>query len=237
MIRRVARNFALPRINFVGLRFSSNVHDRPEKNESFFEKHKRQILLAGGATGGVVTLYGISKILYTVTSTLFSLTPAASLYYGFLTGVITAGTGASAISSVYKVVNMNVDTAWRSAFYIINNDKKVLDLIGKSKLYGSDMIKAYKVYAGGPTVVNNMPTWVYPKAEMLVKLTGEKGNALASMKIIRKTIRGREQLEYLCLHIPIAGTNNTEDIVIINDDNTNNNNSNLKDKMLNSFAV
>ena len=244
-VRRLARLRSLPP-TFNGINtmrkfvpyncnFSTDNHNQENDNKpptgimALFDKYRNAIMWSAGLGGAGVTMYGITSILYHVTTSLMTLTPATSLYYGFIGGAITAGSGTSMFVAARKLIYIHPETAWHAANDIINGDRIVTEILGVRTKSGSDVIKAYKHYAGGLTVRNNRPTWVNPSVDLLVKIDGEKCDALACIKISMKNMK--EEVDYLCLYFDEKDSHDISDMLLVGDKKHNE----FKDNMMNAF--
>lgn len=169
------------------------------KDKTHFTPVKKQIVWGAGMAGGAITLYGISTMLYSVTSSLMTLTPMTSLYYGFVGGFITAAAGSSVFMTSARLTHIHPDAAWHAALKVIDNDKSAGAVIGRRTGSSSAAVKAYKHTRGGLTVLNGRPAWVKPTVDLLVRVSGEKSDVLASVRVSRDKLLGPAAVSYLCL--------------------------------------
>lgn len=120
-------------------------HDDNTGFMSLVQKNKNKIMLGAGVTGGAVTIYGITSILYNVTTSMMTLTPITSLYYGFLGGAAVATIGSSCIVASRKLRYIHPETAWQKAFYYVNTSDMVRKKLGEIHLYNSEIVKSYRL--------------------------------------------------------------------------------------------
>lgn len=162
-----------------------------------------------------------------------TLTPYASLYYGFMGGMITAGVGSSVVVNSVRFTHIHPDTAWAAALAALNENKALQTTIGVRTQYNSELIKGYRHFVGGLTIRNNRPYWASPKVEMLVKLRGEHGEVLVATRVARRQMK--EQVDYLSLHFSEKHAKNkyqtVTDMVIVGDKND----GAFKDVMVEAF--
>ena len=126
---------------------SDNKRDKDDNSGvmSMIQKYKNNIMIGAGVTGGAITIYGITSILYNVTTSMMTLTPITSLYYGFIGGVIAAGIGSSSVVASRKLRYIHPETAWQNALYYVNTSEMVKSKMGEfRKTSNSEVVKAYR---------------------------------------------------------------------------------------------
>lgn len=128
-----------------------------------FDKHKKALIMGTKVTAGMVTIYGISSMLYNITSSLLTLTPYASLYYGFIGGMITAGAGTTMVMNSVKLTHLHPDTALNAALAVLNESMPVQDAIGVRKQYNSELIKAIGTTQEASRCATTVPTGPRPR--------------------------------------------------------------------------
>ena len=93
----------------------SNVENKIKDEDSIFNKIKKNATLSMTVGGGAVVFYGISKLLLDLTTSFMSLTPAISLYYGFVGGLASAGVGAVLVNLGYHANRVHPERVYRQA--------------------------------------------------------------------------------------------------------------------------
>lgn len=158
----------------------------------------------------IVLALGVSKALYGVTSSFLALTPAGSLYYGFIGGMATMGMAAGFSYIGERSFRLNPNHAIRSAMQVISKNKGVQEALGGSMTIGP--IKTYKSIASSIGVVNGKPGWVSPRIEVVFQLHGKKGDGLVSVVYTKKGLF-QEKCEFI--EIEVEGGNGKHPYLLV----------------------
>ena len=127
-------------------------------------------LVIGGAA---VTSLGVAYILFDLTHAFLSLTPASSMYYGFIGGAMTAGTTAGLAWYGERSFQISADRAVAKAMKVINQNETVVAYIGKSR---PASIKSFSSKYGGFAVnaTKARLSWESPQIQVQFVLEGSK---------------------------------------------------------------
>lgn len=217
------------RYNFVDRKFLSSGAPSNKEEDS---PVKKQLIWGTAVAGGVVTLYGISTMLYSITSSLMTLTPMSSLYYGFVGGCITAAAGSSAFMTSGRLTSVHPDAAYHAAIKLLDADKAVSAVLGRRTTSSSQAIKAFRHTSGGLSVRDGRPTWVLPSLEMTVRVGGDKSDALAVMRVSRDQLLGAAAVKYLCVYFDNKQSA-VSDVLLVGESKD----DALKEALLRSFSL
>lgn len=122
--------------------------------------------------GGSVALYGISKIMYFVTTTFMTLTPTASLYYGFIGGSLSAALAAGAgILLLQSSRGIDHERLWRRAISELSKNDKVKRNVG-FRIRAGDMKAYLTTQRGGLLVHKGSLSWAKSRCEMIFPIEG-----------------------------------------------------------------
>lgn len=144
------------------------------------ERSSTRNLVIGGVTAASLS---VAYILFDLTHAFMSLTPATSLFYGFMSGAVTAGSTAGLAWYVGRSFQISPDRAVARAMKLINKNDAVLAYIGKSRPSG---IKSFYSKYGGFAVSASKASlsWESPQIQTMFVLEGTKPGverALASV--------------------------------------------------------
>ncbi len=148
--------------------------------------------------GSIILAVGVSKVLYSITSSFLALTPAGSLYYGFMGGMVTMGMAAGFSYVGERSFRLNPNHAIRSAMQIISKHKDVQEHLGSSLTIGP--IKTYKSVASSIGVVNGKPGWISPILDVVFQLHSRNKDAIVSVVYTKKGLL-QEKCEFIEVEI------------------------------------
>lgn len=173
---------------FPSLRCCYSVNNNPvdeKTSESKFSVILSQITSSRGLviTGSILAALGITRAMYNITYSFLSLTPATSMYYGFLGGVMVSTTTAALIYIGDRSFRINPNRALAASLKILNKNSDLKHLIGSS------------LSAGPIKVYQSRETFLRPQIQMCYLLQGAKGEALVSVVYCKKGLG--EDIEYL----------------------------------------
>lgn len=125
-----------------------SISNLPRRVYSFVNEN-RTALLYGGL--GSVTFYGITRVMYDVTYQFLALTPATSLYYGFVGGSISTTIFGSFILAAYGTLSMHPSSSYHVAAKIARNDAELKRHLGVTagQRLAIDQLKTYVSQSGG----------------------------------------------------------------------------------------
>jgi len=171
-------------------------------------------MIAGGSVTAALVL---TRFIYGISYSFMSLTPAVSLYYGYMGGILTTITvgGCAFIGErAFRVIDPSA--AKRAAMVVLNkNDalKRVINEKGKE----TQDLTAGKVFSYLPTkggmglAVNSyLPQWYHPEVQICFTVQGSTGEALVTALYTKKgiyTTSATGDIEYVGVEW-ISGNNN-----------------------------
>ena len=115
-----------------------------------------------------------------------------------------------------RLTSVHPEVAWGAALKLIDADKSVATVLGKRTCSSSGTVKAFRHTGGGLTVRGGRPTWALPHIEMLVKVSGEKSDALAVVRVSREQLMGAASVQYLCMYFDDS-QNSVSDVLLAGD--------------------
>ena len=95
------------------------------KAKSAYELYKPKIIQGGSLVGGGIVLYGVSRLFYDITLSFLSLTPAVSLKYGFIGGLLSGGATVALGFLGDKALNARADRALEAGLHIAQNSQSL----------------------------------------------------------------------------------------------------------------
>ncbi len=146
--------------------------------------------------GGSLVALGITYSFYDITYAFMSLTPAASLYYGFVSGVFTAGTAGGMAWYAERSFHISPDRAVVKAVHSINKNPVIVNALGKVK---AGTVKSYTSKHGGFSIkaTNASMFWDSPQIQIMFPVTGSKNNQQAMACVVYGKKGFSEILEYV----------------------------------------
>ena len=178
--------------------FASTPQDKDKSNE------KKSITSRFGGFNGVVlgsaavATASVSYLLYDVTYNFMSLTPAASLYYGFMAGAASAATAAGFGYLGERWSRLNPDRALAAAMKVIRANPKVADILGEGLTSGK--MRSYNIQRGGISFKESFPKLYRPEIQLTFVLKGLKGSA--NVLVVYSVFGMREKLVYCGINYP-----------------------------------
>lgn len=146
-----------------------------------WKKYLTPVVTVGG---GAVALYGISRIMYYMATSFLALTPAGSLYYGFIGGCISSGFLGLMIGMGIESQRLDPDLALRYARSLTLKHGVVKQLLGNNLKVNE--LKLYKTTHGGLGVRNGVPQWVSPEVNLVFHVNGSLGEGIVRANCVRK---------------------------------------------------
>lgn len=169
----------------------------PPKEESIFDIPRtssgqvdtgavlRKLQLAAPQIGAValtgIAVYGVSRVVITLASTLLNLTLTQAVSIGFGAGVVTAAGVASAAYFAMQRITIRPEYVFRLALHRLRNSQSVVDAVGKPVQGGN--LRAYTIREGhyAFNAINRIG-WVNPRVQMLFSVQGPKQQAMVSLE-------------------------------------------------------
>jgi hypothetical protein len=138
----------------------------------------------GSVLLGGIAVYGVSKIVISMASTLLHLSLTEALTIGFLSGVLSAGAVAVGVSSVMGRLTIRPELVYRQAMARVRQNEEVQAALGKNVQSGH--LRAYTIREGR---IGKMATgafgWVPPTVEMLFAIRGDKAEGMVSLAAVK----------------------------------------------------
>lgn len=171
------------------------------------------MIVGGSVTAALV----LTRFIYGMTSSFMFMTPASSLYYGYMGGILTCATvGVCAYigEKAFRVIDPS--SAKRAALMVINKNESLKRVINEKGKEGEDL-KAGSVYSYFPTrggmglpLDGYLPKWYHPEVQLCFVVQGSAGEALVTALYTKKGVYSSTaggDLEYVGVEW-ISGNNN-----------------------------
>lgn len=153
-------------------------------------------VLAGSAFVGI----GMTRIFYGVTTSFLGLTPAGSLYYGFVGGLLTAASSAAVIYIGERSFRIHPDHAVNLCLPILNKNKMILELFGSHVTLASTA-KTYSLQQSTIGLVNNIPTWINPNIQLVFTVRGKRKDVDGIVTVVYRKAGLAEHIDYLAVDV------------------------------------
>lgn len=146
--------------------------------------------------GAALTLYGISTLMWDITSSMMNLTPATMGYYGFLGGAVTSLAITSAFAMGKRSLYISPDVVRSKVTSSVSRSDEVSLLMGGKVTI--DNITMLRTSPGNVSFVQFMPAINAPSVEMAIKLHSAKADGV----IIAEAEQARfsPRITYLAVH-------------------------------------
>lgn len=172
---------------------------KPQENNSLFAKVAS--IFPGSSTqlilgSSVVVALGVSRVFYGLTSSFLALTPAGSLYYGFLGGAITTGVAAGLTYVGERSFRLNPNHAVRSCMQYLSKNKEANEILGGQLRPGQ--VRSYTAVHSSLSMNHGKPKWVNPVIQMAFIVHGQRSDALVSLYYTKKGLF-EEKCQYISL--------------------------------------
>lgn len=148
--------------------------------------------------------------MYAITTTFMTLTPAVSLYYGFIGGTMTSGISCIALAIAWNSRFISPESAFHKIIGNANKNPQIKKVFGSSLTAGE--LRTYRSTSGSIGIKNGYPVWIGPKIEMVFNVRGKDAEGLIAAIISKSGYFMK--IDYLSIYVPEKG--NT---VIIGDAN------------------
>eukprot|EP01138_Halocafeteria_seosinensis_P004588 gb/GECG01004694.1/.p1 GENE.gb/GECG01004694.1/~~gb/GECG01004694.1/.p1 ORF type:complete len:274 (+),score=26.29 gb/GECG01004694.1/:1-822(+) len=153
------------------------------KRYSLYKKFLPQALMVGG---GLVTIYGTSRLAMYMTSSLMSWNFTDVAYMGFLAGLSTGFLCSGMAYAAWRMSIIRPEVALQRALGVIRENQDVQRLLGYNIQGGH--LRAYTIRNGGIGLDDNSmrPKWLYPRVQMLCQVTGSQGTGMTTIEAVRR---------------------------------------------------
>ena len=111
----------------------------------------------------------------TTTNAFLSIPPHSFIYYGFVSGFLSAGLCGSLAYAARKAVTIRPENVFRLSKKLIEENAQIQRLLGHLTTPGK--LKAYKIDGGNFTIRSGsfVPAYKYPRVQMLYNVFGTNG--------------------------------------------------------------
>ncbi|KAA0170395.1 hypothetical protein FNF27_06652 [Cafeteria roenbergensis] len=195
-----------PRLDEDGLPVEDPIFAMPRTEDGKIDSkglwRKVQLLAPqlAGAGLAVVGVYGVSKVIVSLTSTLLNVTLTQAVTIGFGGGILTAAGIAAGAYAVSGRFSIRPELVFRTAFHKLKNSQVVVDAIGAPVKAGA--LRAYTIQQGHMAFcADNSLKWVSPRVQMLFALEGSQHSAMVSLEA--ETVNGA--LNFTLLTVDVLG--------------------------------
>jgi len=145
--------------------------------------------------GGAIVLYGVSSLTFDLIYSFMSLTPAATGYYGFLAGSISAIGFGSVIGTGLRNTGINVAACRRKSLTMVNNSSTVRSVLGGGAQPSEYC--AFKATAGYWWIKDGKLTWSPAKATITYDVAGPKGRGIVAVQAARLGLLGKDEFNFI----------------------------------------
>lgn len=152
-----------------------------------------------GATGAVVVIYGVSVLVYDLTSTLVNLSFEQVFYTGFFVGLGSAAVVVGAGLWAYRAVTLSPSQVFRAAMAKLQKSEAVRSKLGPHVNAGP--LRAYYTVPGHLAVAKGSlaPTLVAPHTQMLFQIVGEWGEGMVSVEALK--YKGKLKFNFVAVDV------------------------------------
>lgn len=141
------------------------------------------------AAGSIVTVVGVSSLLYGVAENFMNLFSFSGLYYG-----ATVGATATAINVIEKSARVEPEAAVALAMKELHKNKDLLNILGHKIAAGE--VRTYAASSSGFGIIGAVPKLIHPKIQVVFGLTGSTSPAVVSAVYTKKGFF-TQQCEYV----------------------------------------
>ena len=141
--------------------------------------------------------------MYEMTTTFMSLTPAISLYYGFLGGFFSGIGTCGAVYVVNEARFISPDTTFYNAISTISNDPNIKKInLLSHKTSDFKLLSSTPGYIG---LKHSLPSWIGPKNILVFNVYG-KNNEKGIVSVVQSKSYFKPKINYL--HVNLFNSNN-----------------------------
>lgn len=194
----------------VGLVLIQQRHfSEPKKTSAWSINFIPPVAVKGIAIGG--GFWVLTSVLYNLAYAFLELTPAASLYYGFIGGSLSTGLAAGALLSYNNGLNIVQYDVFKTIMANINQNEEISLLIGTN--YTPSDIRGVSSQQGGFGIAHRNVKWFKPTMKMLFTLSYNVGNrpgkAIVTASVSRSLLS--TSIEYIAIEAE------TKRIIVVGD--------------------
>lgn len=174
----------------------------------YYRKYKPQLIVVGA---GVVVVYGISKIMFSVTGALLGLDMYDVFYLGFCSGLAAFSTFSIGGLYLRRKMNLPVRKAFQLALQSVAQHPQARTLLGAQVIPGP--LKAFRMYKGHVSVTSKEGWWVEPRVQLMFTVVGDKGDGVVTAEVAKKD--GQLALSAVALDAAPRGTSEGSKLVMV----------------------
>eukprot|EP01038_Epipyxis_sp_PR26KG_P015189 gene15189-20460_t len=155
--------------------------------------NRTKLIIAGSATVSLALTYSVYKL----TNALLHFSAAGSMYYGYMGGIITAGTAAGMIYYATQTFYIHPDNTVYQSLNALSKDPNVTERFGKK--LNANKIRAYHIDYGS--------IWKTPQIQLIYVIQGFKGSEGLVSVVCKKNWFNKPKILYLRLDekSPVGG--------------------------------
>jgi hypothetical protein len=142
-------------------------------------KYSPQIAAVGGA---VLVVYGLSRTMVYVTSSILSLDMYDLFYAGFWTGIVGAAVFGAGGLYLWRIGSISPRVALRRALSKVQTSSRAREALGGNIQPGT--LKAYTVYNGHLSLAKKL-AWVEPRTQLLFHVRGDSGEGMVTAEAVK----------------------------------------------------
>ncbi len=157
---------------------------------SYFQELLNKNRTAVMAAGSVVTVVGVTNVLYALGDNLLNLTAGSALYYGFSVGAAATVCGAVGTYLVEKSFRIEPEAAVNLTMAQVRKNKDLLNILGQ-KIAPSE-VKTYAITSSGFGIIGAVPKLIHPRIQITFNLVGSSSPAVVSAVFMKKGLFGQE---------------------------------------------
>lgn len=166
----------------------------PKFLQPYLPIHSRGWVMLGS---GVVA-FGVSRVFYNITYSFLGLTPAASLYYGFIGGLVTAASGAMVVWWGDQTFRVAPERAVTYSLELLNKSKKVNDLMG-GYVITNNVVRSYSIVHSQIGFKGILPRWISPYVEVAYTVKSKNSDDEAVVTCVYGKKGTSEVVDYLAI--------------------------------------
>lgn len=148
---------------------------RKDRIVATFEQWRRPLTRSLYVGGGIASAYVISRIMMKTTNWFLSIPPGNFIWYGFVSGFLSAGICGSLAYAARKAVTIRPENVYNMSKQLIDKNSDIQAKLGGLTTPGK--LKAYKIDGGNISIssASYVPRYIPPRVQMLYNMFGPNG--------------------------------------------------------------
>jgi hypothetical protein len=139
--------------------------------------------------GSMVTIVGVTNMMYYLGLNFMNMSTSLSLYYGFTIGTVATASATIGAYILDKSFRVGPESAVYFALREIRNNK---DLIATLGTVTAGDVRSYTISSTGVAILGGTPQFIHPKIQITFYLQGSKSNGVVSAVYTKKGLFTRE---------------------------------------------